>query len=196
MDLLFAVVGFFFGIFPFEGSSSGIPAGVDAFFLACSTVTVGMVPVSIDGAAKEGGALISTARVAGVTSLASRLVVIDSLPSAFETVKLSVRLGCGVDPVPGSPSATGADDDDDEDELSISGVDTSERRKNCQGQKNACGVCPMKSGSLVIERRKRGSLVIERSVRCDNERTQLSEPKNVKKRLDDARKCIVRSAMA
>ena len=82
------------------------------------------------------------------------------------------------------------------DELAISGVDTSERRKNCQGQKNACGVCPMKRGSLVIERRKRGSLVIERSVRCDNERTQLSEPKNAKKRLDDARKCIVRSAMA
>ena len=48
-----------------------------------------------------------------MTSLASRLVVIDSLPSAFETVKLSVRLGSFVDPVPGSPSATGADDDDD-----------------------------------------------------------------------------------
>ena len=68
--------------------------------------------------------------------------------------------------------------------------------KIVRDKKNACGVCPMKRGSLVIERRKRGSLVIERSVRCDNERTQLSEPKNVKKRLDDARKCIVRSAMA
>lgn len=68
--------------------------------------------------------------------------MIDSLPSAFETVKLSVRLGSFVDPVPGSPSATGADDDDDEDELSISGVDTSERRKNCQGQKKRLWCMP------------------------------------------------------